>query len=83
MRNWIASKGLLPLPKSATISHIDEHLVSTTFNIDQIDLDKLDTFRPPHYKKPQVYWGAKGDGVRIDQLSNVFDEDYDKQVKSS
>lgn len=77
--NWIASKGLLPLTKSETISHIDEHLASTAFEVDQSDLDKLNTFVPPNYKKPQVYWGAKGDGVRIDQLSNVFDEDYDKQ----
>lgn len=81
--NWIASKGLLPLTKSETISHIDEHISSTKFKIDQVDLDKLNAFRPPNYKKPPVYWGAKGDGVRIDQLSNVFDEDYDKQVKSS
>jgi diketogulonate reductase-like aldo/keto reductase len=79
--NWIASKGLLPLTKSETISHIDEHLESTTFEIDQSDLDKLNAFVPPNYKKPQVYWGSKGEGVRIDQLSNVFDDDYDKQTK--
>lgn len=78
---WIVSKGLLPLTKSETISHIDEHLTSTAFQIDQADLDRLNSFTPPNYKKPQVYWGAKGDGVRIDQLSNVFDEDYDKQLK--
>lgn len=81
--NWIASKGLLPLTKSETISHIDEHLSSTTFEIDQTDLDKLNAFVPPNYKKPQVCWGAKGVGVRIDQLSNVFDDDYDGQQNQS
>lgn len=40
----------------------------------------LNAFRPPHYHKPQVYWGDAGQGVRIDQLSNIFDEDYDKQT---
>lgn len=79
--NWISSKGLLPLTKSETISHIDEHLASTAFQIDQEDIDRLNSFTPPNYKKPQVYWGAKGEGVRIDQLSNVFDEDYDKQLQ--
>lgn len=79
--NWIVSLGLLPLTKSESISHIDEHLASTTFEIDQADLDKINAFNPPNYKKPRVYWGPKGEGVRIDQLSNVFDEDYDNQVK--
>jgi len=81
--NWIVSRGLLPLTKSETISHIDEHLDSTSFEIDQVDLDRLNAFRPPNYKKPQVYWGSSGEGVRIDQLSNVFDEDYDKQTKQT
>ncbi|EKD80129.1 MAG: alcohol dehydrogenase related protein, partial [uncultured bacterium] len=79
--NWISSKGLLPLTKSETTSHIDEHLGSTNFTIDPIDIEKLNSFRPPNYQKPKVYWGATGEGVRIDQLSNVFDEDYDKQIK--
>jgi diketogulonate reductase-like aldo/keto reductase len=81
--NWIASRELLPLTKSETISHINEHLDSTTFQMDKAELDKLNAFRPPNYIKPQVYWGPSGEGVRIDQLSNVFDEDYDKQIKKS
>lgn len=78
--NWISSKGLLPLTKSETISHIDEHLASTTFQIDQEDIDRLNSFTPPNYTKPLVYWGPNGEGVRIDQLSNVFDADYDAQL---
>ncbi len=77
--NWIVSTGLLPLTKSETISHIDEHLSSFDFEIKASDLDKLNAFSPPNYKKPKVFWEATGDGVRIDQLSNVFDEAYDKQ----
>ena len=77
--NWISSLGLLPLTKSETIAHIDEHIEATKFTLDADDVAKLNEFIPPNYKKPQVYWGAKGEGIRIDQLSNVFDDDYDKQ----
>lgn len=77
--NWIVSLGYLPLTKSESIDHIKEHLDSLNFTIEKSDLVKLTNFRPPNYKKPQVYWGAKGEGVRIDQLSNVFDDDYTKQ----
>lgn len=77
--NWIVSLGYLPLTKSESIDHIKEHLDSLSFQIDQSDLDRMTHFRPPNYKKPQVYWGAQGQGVRIDQLSNIFDEDYAKQ----
>lgn len=78
--NWIVSKGLLPLTKSETIAHIDEHLTSFDFEIEKSDLDLLNAFRPPNYKKPKVFWGTSGEGVRIDQLSNIFDEDYGKQI---
>lgn len=77
--NWIVSLGYLPLTKSESIDHIKEHLDSLSFQIDQSDLDRMTQFRPPNYEKPQVYWGAQGEGVRIDQLSNVFDDDYAKQ----
>ena len=80
--NWIRSKGFLPISKSESVIHIKEHLSSLDFTLDREDLKKLDEFRPPNYKPPLVYWGASGDGVRIDQLSNVFDEDYDKQMNN-
>lgn len=76
--NWIVSRGYLPLTKSETAAHIDEHLESTRFILNEEDTEKLNAFRPPNYRKPKVYWGATGEGVRIDQLSNVFDDDYDK-----
>lgn len=77
--NWISGLGLLPLTKSETIAHIDEHIEATKFTLDADDVAKLNEFIPPNYKKPQAYWGAKGEGIRIDQLSNVFDDDYDIQ----
>ncbi len=72
--NWIISKGYLPLTKSETVAHIDEHLNSTSFILDPTDLEKLNKFCPPNYQKPKVYWGVAGEGVRIDQLSNTFDD---------
>lgn len=79
--NWICSHGLLPLTKSETISHIDEHLQALSFKIEETDLKKIDEFFPAGYRQPQAYYGSTGDGVRIDQLSNVFDDEYDKQVR--
>lgn len=80
--NWIRSKGFLPITKSESITHIKEHLGSLDFVIDRMDLNTLNKFRPPNYKPPSVYWGASGVGVRVDQLSNIFDEDYDKQMNN-
>ncbi len=80
--NWISSKGMLPLTKSESIEHINEHLESTRFEIDAKDINKLDDFRPPNYTSPKVFWTQTGEGVRVDQLSNKFDEDYDLQQKA-
>ncbi len=77
--NWIATKGHLPLNKSESLNHIKENLDAFRFTLEQEDIVKIDAFRPTNYKKPAVFWGSMGEGVRIDQLSNVFDEDYDKQ----
>lgn len=77
--NWIGSRGFLPITKSDNLRHINEHLGAFSFSVDKEDLEQLNQFRPPNYKAPRVYWGTKGKGVRIDQLSNVFDEDYDKK----
>jgi len=80
--NWICSKGFLPLTKSETVAHIKEHLNSVQFAMDQTDLKRLDEFQPPNYTPPHPYWGIAGEGIRVDQLSNVFDEDFDKQTRS-
>ncbi len=79
--NWIVSKGYLPITKSETISHINEHLESLEFQIETEDIKKLDKFDVPNYKEPNVDWNKSGDGVSIDQMSNIFDEEYEKQAK--
>lgn len=76
--NWMVEKCFIPITKSETISHIDEHLDSTDFKIEDEDLKKLDEFRPPNWQTPTIDWYQSGKGVRIDQLANIFDESIDK-----
>lgn len=79
--NWIVSLGYLPITKSETISHIDEHIDSLAFKMEKGDIKKLTDFRVPNYNPPKAVFSNSEEGVRIDQLSNVFDEEYDKQSK--
>jgi len=72
--NWIVSKGFLPLVKSSTVKHIDENLASFDFQIEQDDLDRLNNFEIPNYTSPKIDWFENGDGIKICQLPNVFDE---------
>ncbi len=80
--NWISSKGYLPITKAGNVEHVKEAVESLAFKIEQDDIDRLNNFKLDHYKSPKVFYTTEGDGVRIDQLSNVFDEEYDKQQKS-
>lgn len=82
LMNWIVSKGYLPLTKSETISHIDEHLATLNIKLKAEDIKRLNEFTPPGYIPSKIDWDKSGDGVRVDQLSNVFDEEYDKQINS-
>jgi len=77
---WLISKGYLPLTKSETIGHIDEHLLAIKLKIAPEDLKVLNDFKPPNYIEPKVDWNRTGDGVEISQLSNIFDAEYDKQI---
>jgi len=74
MLNWISSKGYLPIIKSDSIAHIDENLGAFDFKIDPDDIRKIDEFRVPGYKTPEIDWKGTGDGILVDQLHNVFDE---------
>jgi diketogulonate reductase-like aldo/keto reductase len=80
--NWIVSKGYLPITKSETIAHIDEHLAALEFTIEEQDLDLLSTYHLPGYTPPKIDFHKTGDGVSIDQLSNEFDKIYGKQLAS-
>lgn len=77
--NWLVSKNLLPLIKTDSIEHLDENLAALDFKIDKTDLVRLNEHRVHGWKTPKIDWYGTGDGVKIDQLSNVFDEEYDKQ----
>jgi diketogulonate reductase-like aldo/keto reductase len=75
----LISKGYLPLTKSESIAHIDEHLKALDIPLSENDRAALDAFTPPGYTSPKIDWEKTGDGISIDQLSNVFDDDYNKQ----
>jgi len=77
--NWINSKGFLILTKSETISHIDDHLEAINFELDSQDIERLNTFVIPNYMEPEVDWNKTGVGVNIAQMSNVFDDEFNKQ----
>lgn len=72
--NWIVSKGYFPLVKSSTIAHIDENLASLDFQIESGDLDRLNNFEIPNYTSPKIDWYDSGEGIKIHQLPNIFDE---------
>lgn len=76
---WIVSKGFLPLTKSETHQHIDEHLASLKIKLESNDIKRLNEFEVPNYKSPKIDWNKTGEGIDVSQLSNVFDEEYDKQ----
>ena len=79
--NWISDKGFLPINKVGDVSHLVENMRSFDFKMDKSDIEKIDSFKLDSYKQPDVFYTTEGNGVRIDQLSNVFDEEYDKQQK--
>jgi diketogulonate reductase-like aldo/keto reductase len=78
---WIVSKGFLPLTKSETIEHVDAHLTSLKIKLSPEDIKRLNEFEVPNYQAPKIDWNKTGDGIDVSQLSNVFDEEYDKQQK--
>jgi diketogulonate reductase-like aldo/keto reductase len=80
--NWIARKGFYSLVKSSTIKNIQENLDAFRFEISVEDFDLIDNFELPNYVSPKIDWELTGEGVRIDQLANVFDEEFDKQLLS-
>ncbi len=80
--SWLLAKGLLPLTKSDNIDHINEHLAAINLKLDESDINKLNSFLPPSYRAPKIDWAKTGEGIRVDQLSNIFDEEYDKQLET-
>ncbi len=79
--NWLVTRGFLPITKSETIEHIDEHLESVNFEMEKEDLEKINKFRAPGWKTPEIDWDRTGEGIVIHNLPNVFDELYDELIK--
>jgi diketogulonate reductase-like aldo/keto reductase len=76
--NWLISIDTLPITKSENIEHIDETVGALDFELEADDIKKINEFRPPGWERPVVDWERSGEGVRVDQLSNIFDERYDE-----
>lgn len=74
--NWISAKGFLPLNKSSDIHHIDENLQAFEFSLEKADYDTINNFVIPKYDSPKIDWLETGDGIKIHQLPNVFDDIY-------
>lgn len=77
--SWLIAKGYLPLVKSENKEHIDENLKSINLKLSKKDIKRIDDFRVSNYIPPKIDWNYNGDGVKISQLSNVFDEEYDNK----
>lgn len=71
--SWLLKKGFILLTKSTNIEHIKENLDAKKLNLTEEDFLKIDQFLPKGYTSPKIDWSGTGDGVRIDQLSNVID----------
>lgn len=78
--NWLVAQNTLPITKSSNISHIDEHIDSLTFKLDEDDMRKMNEFRHPKWKAPLVDWYELGEGgIPIHQFPNQFDSIVGKQ----
>lgn len=77
--SWLINKGFLPLIKSESIVHIAENLEAINHRLEAGDIQRLNDFVPPGYTPLLIDWNKTGNGFRIDQVSNVFDDEYEKQ----
>lgn len=77
--SWMASLDYKPLIKSVNKKHIDENLEALSLHLEQEDIDKLNKFRPPGWKSPEIDWDKSGKGISVSQISNIFDEQYDNK----
>jgi len=74
--NWMVTKGFRPLIKSENIEHINENIGALNFNLEKSDFERIDKFRVKGYEIPKIDWWQTGDGVKVHQLPNIFDETY-------
>jgi hypothetical protein len=58
--------------------HIQEHLDALHFTMSREDYNDMDNYHIS-YTQPPIDWEGRGNGYKIDQLSNIFDQEYDRQ----
>ncbi len=76
--NWMNWKGFKPYIKSESIEHINENIDSFDFQMEETDYKKIDDFRIPNYKIPNIDWWQEGKiGEKIHMLPNVIDDVLD------
>ncbi|MBS3087742.1 aldo/keto reductase [Candidatus Pacearchaeota archaeon] len=78
--NWLISRGFLPLTKSSNLKHIDENLGALDFKMRSSDIEKLNGFRTG-WDCPEIVFNNEdfnNGKVVVHQLSNVFDDVYNK-----
>lgn len=78
---WLVANDMLPIPKSTNPQHIDELIGSLDIQLTGKDIARLNAWRPTGYTPPRIDWARTLDpanGVAIDQLANVFDDNWAK-----
>lgn len=76
--NRIIKKWYYALTKSENIAHIKEHLAALDFTMNESDIEHLNNYKI-QYNSPNIDWEKTWNWYGIDQLSNIFDEEYNKQ----
>lgn len=70
--NWLTRKGIMPLVRSDSASHIDEDLASLAFTLEDADYLEIDAFRIKEIVDSPVDWSDTGLGTPIYQLANKY-----------
>lgn len=83
--HWMISRGFHPLVKSEMMEHIDSNLDALRFEMELVDLKRMDSFRPPNYRSKDVDWWMDNKNpekaVYTHALPNIFDDEYARQSK--
>lgn len=72
--NWMIHDGYMPMVFSTKTEHIDENCDSLIFEMETIDYEKMNDFRPPNYTEPFIDWEGKGIDMDLVSLISNFDK---------
>ncbi len=74
--NWMISNEYFPMFFSKSIEHINENLASLDFEMEQSDIQRINSYKIEGYRKPKVDWEKTGDGISVSLLPDKFEENY-------